>query len=100
MFTISTEDWKDDRIENLKLIDIETIDIEVKYPYDPVRYYGRRYWDRTNRKYKVYLFLKNEYRTKDTSKKEKEIKLSINKYIAETEIKYRFLPIKMKRLSI
>ena len=88
--------FKDDdktnyKIDNLKVIKPNGEDIEVKYPYDPKRYYGMRYCDKTSKRYTVYLYLKNEYRTKNTSKKEKEIKLSINKYIAETEIKYRFL---------
>ena len=34
-------DWKDDRLENLEIIDTTPQPIEVKYPYDPEKYYGR-----------------------------------------------------------
>ena len=81
--------WKDDRIENLKIIDITLKDIEVKYPYDPERYYGRLRWDKTDKRYIVILFLKKEYRNNKTLKK--EMNRSINIYIAETEILKRFL---------
>ena len=81
--------WKDDRIDNLKLINIEAIDIEVKHPYDPVRYYGRKYWDKRSRKYIVHLYLKDEYRGDNNLKK--RIPVSIHKYIAETELENRFL---------
>ena len=44
--------WKDDRIENLQLIDIEYTDIKVKYPYDAKRYKGKRYSHKTQRIYR------------------------------------------------
>ena len=84
-------DTTDDRIENLKFINIFAKDIEVKYPYDPERYYGRRCWFKTHKKYVVYLYLKNEYRNTDMSRKEKVIERPINIYIAETEKLKRFL---------
>ena len=84
-------DTTDDRIENLKFINIFAKDIEVKYPYDPERYYGRRCWDKTHKNYHVYLYLKKEYRNSDISRKEKQIGRPINIYIAETEMLKRFL---------
>ena len=46
-------------------------------------------------KHKEYIvvdsFLKNEYRTKGILRNEKAIRVPINIYIAETELKYRFL---------
>ena len=82
-------DWKDDRIENLKIIDTRPQSIEVKYPYDPERYYGRRCWDKTSEYYYVCLLLKKEY--KNSENLEKLIQRPINIYIAETEKLKRFL---------
>ena len=81
--------WKDDRIENLKIIDTTPVDIEIKYPYDPVKYTGIRYWYKSTRRYTVHLSLKNEYSHDKTLKK--EIAVSMHKYVGETELEYRFL---------
>ena len=81
--------WKDDRIENLKIIDTTPVDIEIKYPYDPVKYTGTRYWYKSTRRYTVQLRLKDEYSHDKTLKK--EIAVSMHKYVGETELKYRFL---------
>ena len=80
---------KDDRIENLKIIDTRPQLIEVKYPYDPKKYYGRRYWNKLKRNYYVNLYLKKEY-INDKSL-EKQIRKPINIYIVETEKLKRFL---------
>ena len=68
---------------------IKPIPIEVKYPYDSEKYTGTRNWDKLKRKYYVCLYLKKEYKNKNTLKK--EIRRPINIYIAETEIINRFL---------
>ena len=81
--------WKDDRIENLKVINIHPIPIEVKYPYDPEKYYATRNWDKLKRKYYVRLHLKKEYRNDKFLKK--DIKKPIHIYIAETKKLKRFL---------
>ena len=80
-----------DDINNLKVIDDRPIDIEVKHPYDPVRYYGRRSLDKRKRTYIVRLYLKKEYRNENTLEEEKIITKPINIYIGETEIENRFL---------
>ena len=80
---------KDDRIENLKVIDIRPQSIEVKYPYDPKRYYGKNHWHSRDKKYEITLYLKKEYKN-DKSLKRK-ISISLNKYIVETEKIKRFL---------
>ena len=81
--------WKDDRIENLKIIDISPVDIEVKHPYDPKRYTGRRRWDNQNKHYGIVLYLKSEY--KENKDLKERIELHINRYVAETELLKRFL---------
>ena len=78
-------------IDNLEIININVKDIEVKYPYDPVRYYGRKHWDKIQKRYIVNLYLKKEYRPKGMSRNEKQINLYMHKYIAETELENRFL---------
>ena len=82
-------DWKDDNIENLKIIDTRSINIEVKYPYDPEKYYGKIRWSKAKKIYRVYLYLKKEY-IKDKNL-ENEIRKSVHIYIAETEKLKRFL---------
>ena len=81
--------WKDDRVENLKVINIHPIPIEVKYPYDPEKYTGTRNWDKRKRNYYVCLYLKKEYKNDKNLKK--EIRRPINIYITETEKLKRFI---------
>ena len=84
-------DMKDDRIENLKVIDTRPQPIEVKYPYDPEKYNGILRWYKNEKKYYVYLYLKKEYRNSKMLRKEKQIQKSISTYITETEKLKRFL---------
>ena len=80
---------KNDDIENLFVIDIRPQPIEVKYPYDPEKYYGRVNWESSSKTYRVFLYLKKEYKYNTL------LKNCINKqmhlYIVETEILKRFL---------
>ena len=89
-----------DDIDNLKVIDTTPVDIEVKHPYDPVRYYGRRYWNKKQKKYIVCLLLKNEYVIKEMLRSEKEIQKNLNTYIIETELKNGFLDNDEKAIFI
>ena len=82
-------DLIDDRLENLKVIDTRPLPIEVKYPYDPEKYYATINWHKNNRHYYVSLYLKKEYRNDKSLKK--EIQRSLRIYIAETEKLKRFL---------
>ena len=82
-------DWKDDRLENLEIIDTTPQPIEVKYPYDPEKYHGTINWDKRRREYIVNLYLKKEYR--HDINLEKRIRLSLKTYTVETEILNRIL---------
>ena len=83
------KNWKDDRVENLKIINTNPIPIEVKYPYDPERYHGVKIWSKNYRNYFINLHLNKKYRNDDNLKK--RIQKSLNIYIAETEKLKRFL---------
>ena len=82
---------KDDRLENLKIIDTRPIDIEVKYPYDTEKYKGRRVFNKRNKVFKIYLYLIDEYRYLNALGKEREFNIYLHVYIAETEKLKRFL---------
>ena len=81
-------DWKDDRIENLKVIDTRPQPIEVKYPFDHERYHATINWNKYHKKYFIYLYLKKKYKNDKSLKR--QIQKSLKKYIVETE--------KLKRL--
>ena len=75
-------DMKDDRIENLKIIDTRSRDIKVKHPYNPEEYIGKLQWRNDSKTYYIRLILKKD---------KKRIDINISDYIAETEILKRKL---------
>ena len=81
--------WKDDRLENFKIINIKHKDIEVKYPYDPEKYRATINWDKKHRCYKIILYLKQKY--KNDKSLNIRMQRPIQNYIYETEILKRFL---------
>ena len=74
---------KDDRIENFKVIDTRSINIEVKYPYDPKEYNATINWHSRGQSFNVKFYPKNKFSFKKMK--------SLNIYIAETEKLKRFL---------
>ena len=77
------KDMKDDRIENLKIIDIRPRSIEVKHPYSFKDYNATINWHSKDQLFNVKFYPKNKFSFKKMK--------SLNKYIVETEKLKRFL---------